>query len=272
MKKFTDFILRILLALLCLTILQIVFGLIFGIDEQLSAIFWVLLSNLLIVLVLSYAVFRTDAYSLKLTSALFFMFFGIYVFNTQIEAFFFQLQITRSEAVRMMLQGLMVTLLFSPAIVFLLNKMKISNTVPQPKAQNHHSRVGYIWRFILGDVFYVILYCIAGALVLPYVGDFYAEVARMPEPDKIIFMQVFRGLVYMVVTLPLIRILNTKKLKTALLIGLHLSILGGIAPLLVPNPFMPTHIRLAHGIEIAISNFIFGAIIALLFTKKLSQK
>ena len=44
------------------------------------------------------------------------------------------------------------------------------------------------------------------------------------------------------------------------LIGLTFSVLGGIAPLIIPSDLMPVNIRWAHGIEVGISNFIFGMI------------
>ncbi|HEX5426443.1 MAG TPA: hypothetical protein VFW94_23035, partial [Candidatus Acidoferrales bacterium] len=56
----------------------------------------------------------------------------------------------------------------------------------------------------------------------------------------------------------------------ALFLGAAYSILGGIAPLLLPNPFMPPNIRLAHGFEVGISNFVFGMIVGWALTAKRS--
>jgi len=206
----------------------------------------------------------------KLASAIFLLFFGIYVFNTQIETIFFQLQIPRIDVIRIILQGLLVTLLFSPLLVLLLGKMHKSDLNVESAVQPHFSVMGYIWRFIVCDISYVFLYIIAGAIIFPYIKDFYADAAHMPEPNKILLMQFFRGLVYIVVTLPIIKMTKGRKLETALMVGLQLSILGGIAPLLPPNPYMPAHVRMIHGIEIGISNFMYGAIIGLLFASKAS--
>jgi len=51
----------------------------------------------------------------------------------------------------------------------------------------------------------------------------------------------------------------------ALALGLAFSVLGGVVPLLPDNPLMPPNIRFAHSIEIGVSNFIFGVILAYLF-------
>jgi hypothetical protein len=271
MKSFIDYLWRILLAIFLLTVLQVVFGFTFGTEETVTGLGWILLSNLLIVLVLTYAVVRSDAYGLKLAGAVFLLFFGISVFNTQIEAIFFQLQIPRTESLNMVLQGLLVALIFSAVVVFLLDKRHKPASKVESRARASISIIGYVWRFVVCDISYVILYCIAGAIILPYVQDFYSNIAQMPAVDKVLIMQVFRGLIYVIVTLPVIRMIKTKRWEAALMIGLQLSILGGIAPLLPPNPYMPPEIRLVHGIEIGISNFIYGAIIGLLFASKLKE-
>lgn len=268
MKSLMDDFLRILLAVFVLTLVQVILGFIFGIEEDLRGMGWILLSNLLIVVILAYTIVRSESYGLKLAGAVFLMFFGIYVFNTQIEALLFQLQISRIETINMISEGLLVALIFSPAIVFLMNKMQKPVSNVESFTRPHLSIIGYVWRFILCDIFYVILYCIAGAIILPYVQDFYSELTLTPPLDKILIMQLFRGLIYVIVTLPLIKMINAKRLQVALLMGLQLSILGGVAPLLLPNPYMPPEIRLVHGIEIGISNFIYGAIIGFLFRSK----
>jgi hypothetical protein len=40
------------------------------------------------------------------------------------------------------------------------------------------------------------------------------------------------------------------------------------APLLLPNPYMPEPVRMAHLVETASSNFVFGALIGFLLTKR----
>lgn len=58
--------------------------------------------------------------------------------------------------------------------------------------------------------------------------------------------------------------------RAAMAIGLALAILGGAVPLLPDNPRMPGNIRLAHTIEIGVSNFIFGVILACQFSPRSS--
>jgi hypothetical protein len=271
MKSFRNYFWKILLAVSLLVLLQLVFGFIFGIQETLTGLPLIFLSNLLVVLVLTYAIVRTNTYGLKLVSAVSLLFFGINVFNTQIEAIFFQLQIPRTESINMFFQGFLVTLIFSYMLVFLMERMHKPASNVESRTRSSISIIGYVWRFVVCDISYVILYCIAGAIILPYVQDFYSNLAQTPDLDKVLIMQVFRGLIYVIVTLPVVRMIKAKRWEAALIIGLQLSILGGIAPLLPPNPYMPVEIRLVHGIEIGISNFIYGAIMGLLFASKLKE-
>ena len=51
-------------------------------------------------------------------------------------------------------------------------------------------------------------------------------------------------------------------------LALSFPILAGVAPLLLPNPYLPGHVRLAHGFEIGISNFVYGLLLGYVLTRK----
>ena len=107
---------------------------------------------------------------------------------------------------------------------------------------------------------YIVLYVAAGMLVLPYVREFYAG-WPMPSLDVLLPLQVFRALIFAAGSVLFLR----GGLRYApWIIGLAFSVIGGIAPLLPDNPFMPLAVRLPHMIEVGVSNFLFGFITALL--------
>jgi hypothetical protein len=58
------------------------------------------------------------------------------------------------------------------------------------------------------------------------------------------------------------------KLKKAVLIGLIFSILGGIAPLILPNEVMPLNLRMGHLFEVGISNFLYGFLLGYILSQK----
>jgi hypothetical protein len=270
MKAIINYFWRVLLAVLILTILFFVFNILFGTNGITTGLGWVLLSNLLIVIVLTYPILRCRAFGLSLARVIFLLFFGIYTLNTNIEAIFFQLTITRSEAVKIISQGFLVALLFAPILVMIMGKMQKPATEIAPYPKQRISIKRYVWGIAVCDISYVFLYLVAGAIIFPYVKDFYAQLTALPKMHEIILMQLFRGLIYIGVLLPIIRMMKGNRLETVLIAGLLLSVLGGIAPLLLPNPYMPAYIRTVHAFEIGISNFIFGAIIGNIFGTKTS--
>jgi hypothetical protein len=44
--------------------------------------------------------------------------------------------------------------------------------------------------------------------------------------------------------------------------ALTMSVLGGVAPLLIPNPYLPDAVRHAHLPEVGVSLFLFGFVAA----------
>jgi hypothetical protein len=113
-------------------------------------------------------------------------------------------------------------------------------------------------------VAYELLYWTAGTLVLPYIADFYATRA-VPPRYLIALLQVPRSLIFVAAAYPLLR----SGLRGApLVLALVYSIIGGVAPLLPDNPYMPPDIRFYHAIETTTSNFLFGLVVGYLFIRR----
>jgi hypothetical protein len=113
------------------------------------------------------------------------------------------------------------------------------------------------WRVGVCVLAYIVLYFTAGTMAYPYLRDFY-EARPMPAQSTVASLQVFRGLVFCGIVALIVRQVRARRLGAAVIAGLALSVLGGIAPLLIPNPYLPDHIRYAHLPEVGVSNFLFG--------------
>ena len=110
-------------------------------------------------------------------------------------------------------------------------------------------------------VSYELLYWSAGTLVFPYIAHFY-ETRSLPPVYAVAIMQVVRSLIFASVAYPLLKGgLRGAPLRLALVYG----VIGGVAPLLPDNPYMPPDIRFYHAIETTASNFIFGLVVGFLF-------
>jgi hypothetical protein len=89
-------------------------------------------------------------------------------------------------------------------------------------------------------------------------GSFLAQMRHVAtQTPTLIPFQALRALLWTAFALPVIAMLRHKPRLGALITGLFLSLPMNI-PHLVPNPFMPPAVRMAHFIETVSSTFIFG--------------
>ncbi len=72
---------------------------------------------------------------------------------------------------------------------------------------------------------------------------------------------------WVALALPVIRMMKGQWPETALAIGLLFSVVMN-AQLLLPNPYMPEPIRMAHLVETASSNLILGVLVGWLLTQR----
>ncbi|HEY3128017.1 MAG TPA: hypothetical protein VGL91_01040 [Acidobacteriota bacterium] len=225
---------------------------------------WELLANLLIAALLTYIATLLRADGPRLAVILFVFLFGVQS-NSLIEAVFFQLDIPREELIKMVLRSLAVSASFALFLSWITGKWSTSAQA-ESNFVVKRSLSSWLWRILVCDASYLFLYFLAGMIVFPFVQDFYAAKA-LPSPLHVMLMQLFRGLVFTVLSVPMIQSMAAKRWRVAVLLGLALSIVGGIAPLLLPNPYMPGYVRWAHGWEVGISNFIFGCIMGWLMSR-----
>lgn len=194
---------------------------------------------------------------------IFIVYFLIGHFNILIEAYIFNV-LDLSTTVRELLRGFMVTVITSLLAVYLFDgseKIRRTFFIQRPL-------FSWTWRFVLIIFTYILFYGIAGILVQSTIAEFMVFYDnKIPSLEVILSTQVFRGGIFAAVTFVMTKLLTTKRLTTALIIGLTYSILGGIAPLITPNEHMPQYIRIIHGFEVGISNFLFGMISCFILTQ-----
>jgi hypothetical protein len=178
--------------------------------------------------------------------------------NNLVEGLFFSLDIPRSVILPMIAHSLASGALFA----LLLDRLAAP---PAARRGPWAPRPAWSWasRLAASDAAYIVLYFTAGIVVWPYVAHFYSG-RPMPDGLSVLLMQVPRGLVFSSIVLVLMRFLTVPPAAATLLVGLTLALLGGVAPLIMPNPYMPTSIRLPHLIEVVVSNFLFALVSAAL--------
>jgi hypothetical protein len=261
---------KLLVAAIIITALYFVFDALFLSDTSLHSLnLWVLVSNILIVILLGFYLSHSSLRGLKLALSVFFIYYIIGHFNILIEAYIFNVT-DRAETIKEMLQGLFIVSVFAPLFVLLLNKWEGSSEKLQFKKRSVFS---WIWRGALGIFIYLIFYIGAGMILqatYPDLMSFYE--GKLPAVDVMILTQFPRGLLFVLVAILMLRTLKLSQIKKALLVGLVFSIIGGIAPLISPNELMPANIRMVHGIEVGISNFLYGMTLGYLLGQEFLYK
>ena len=174
--------------------------------------------------------------------------------NSLIEAVFFHVLGPR-EVVGAAVPAAIVFAILSPLAVLLAGRWR-NGAIADREG-------GFTPLTLLGVVLaYELLYWSAGTLVFPYIEHFYAT-RSLPPGYAVAAVQVVRSLIFVGAVYPLLK----SGLRGApLVLALVYSVIGGVAPLLPDNPYMPADIRFYHGIEVTVSNFIFGLVVGLLFS------
>lgn len=224
---------------------------------------WLLLSNAVTVVALSLLALRTEwrGWTLGLSVASIPV---IVMVSSGMEGVLF-LKNLHIDWSRLILSSVIGALLITPLWMLLFGRPAATSSERfHPfAAQSQGER---IWKFMLSTAAYPLLYFVAGSIVWPYIRDFYLTQGPLPRPASILLLQVLvRGPIFVVVCLLLVRMLGLPRLSGALVAGAVFTVVTGIAPLLIPNPYLPDAVRWAHFCEVTSSNFVFAAFVAWLW-------
>jgi len=255
---------RALLAFVAIAMVQVVAGIIVPMNPMAipHLALWMLLNLSITVAALTPVAARAEWRGWRLGAAVSAIPLAIFSINL-IEALVF-LPNTNLEWGRIFLYTLVSAVLSVPVWAFLFGQRKdTSGDHYRPIRSQSTSELG--WKFVLCDLLYIFLYFAVGAIIFPYVKDFYAT-QRLPSPGAITALQFFvRAPMFILLALALTRMLGLTRLSGALVVGLVFTLLTGAAPLLIPNSVFPDSVRWAHFAEVTSEMFIFGAVVAWLW-------
>ena len=252
-------------------------------DAEQAAVLPALLTlSFLNTIVLAYVVIRSHWSGLKLVVALLLVIFGVTTLMPQIETAVF---VTLPDGLlpRLFIAGFLFATIYSPLLVLILGKRKPQDSPSTEPNKLPHSITEWIWKLSLIAVVYVILYFTFGyfvawqsAAVRTYyggsdAGNFFSQMSEtLRDRPWLLPFQLFRGLIWAGLAIPVVRMTKGHWWEAALAVALLFCVVMN-TQLLLPNPLMPKDVRMAHLLETATSNFIFGVIIVWILTK-LKQK
>jgi len=230
-------------------------------------------------LVLSYLILRSRWHGMKLTATIFFVSYGVMTVMGQIESAVFITKLPSGTLPKLFVMGALITAPFAILAVLILGKRKAA------PSDAHNQRLlmpmrEWAWKLGALVLAYVILYFTFGYFIAwqnPAVREYYGGVdtggffAQMTDILRnqtwLALLQMLRGLMWIALALPVIRMMRGARWETALAIGLLFAVVMN-AQLLLPNPYMPETVRMTHLLETATSNFIFGGLAAWLLAQR----
>jgi len=255
----------------------------FDANQALGPLPWIFITALLQTLIVTWYANRTQLSGIKLGVVVFVVIFGVQFFMSQIETFYFldSIQMPWQLIFGQVLAGIGVGLFAALLSVRYKNKLGALegnsengfNTLPRNVA---------IGRFTILAFVYTLIYYLFGYFIawqFPSLREYYSgstelipfmshmQVQVTSEPQLLLF-QIFRGYLWAgIAYMATMNLPKAKQWERLLIVGLAMSI-GLAFPILVPQSYMPTPVRLGHFPELLSSNFVFGVIAAWLFGKE----
>lgn len=170
-----------------------------------------------------------------------------------------------------LIPNLILFAIFMPIAVRVLGKWRAGDEAALPRRTPYSARQ-WVAKLAAGGVIYYLLYILFGFFVAwrnPELRAMYGSAADNTALMVwgVIPLQLFRGLLWVAFTLPVIRAARIGSWQLGLLVGLLCSLPMSI-PLFMPNELLPdASARLSHFYEITASNFVFGLTLVWLFSR-----
>jgi hypothetical protein len=230
--------------------------------------------------ILTHIIFRSRWSGWRLMAAVFVVFYGTMTLMGQIESAVFITRLPQGMLPRLFVMGALIAAPFSVLAVLVLGKRKAVTVDDQPNTRLVMPANEWAWKLAVIVIIYLILYFTFGYFVAwqsPAVREYYGGIdpgsflaqmrSVLRDTPWLVPLQIVRALLWAAIALPVIRMMKGQWQETALALALLFGVLMN-AQLLLPNPYMPEEVRMAHLMETASSNFIFGAVIGWLLTRR----
>jgi hypothetical protein len=232
------------------------------------------------VTVLTHLIVRSRWTGWHLMAAVAFVFYGVTTFMPQIESAVFLTRLPAGTVPRLFLMGVLVAVPISVLAVLILGKRKPETGDAAANPRLVMTTREWAWKLTVIALAYVILYFTFGYFIAwrnPAVLEYYRGVDEgaflvhmgtvVRDRPWLIPFQIVRAMCWVALALPVVRMLKGQWQETALSLALLFAVVMN-AQLLLPNPYMPEPVRMAHLVETASSNFIFGWLVGWLLTQR----
>ena len=235
---------------------------------------------LLQTITLAFPVMRSKWRGWKLALAVFLLYFGTVTFMSQIESLvYLGGKMPNGMIQGLFAMGLLNAAVFSPVAVLVLGKWKNDPTASVTSGHREPTSAGeWAWKTAVGGLVFLSLYYLFGYFVAwknPLLRDFYggtdpgsffAQMSSIVESTPwMLPFQYLRSLLWVALAVLVIRMMIGSWWQVALAVSLLFTVPS--IYLLFPNPMMPDAVRIAHLVETAPYQFLFGWFVVWLFSR-----
>ena len=230
--------------------------------------------SVLTTLVVAFVVRHARWRGWRLAMALFVVLYGVTTVMPQVETAYFVTRLPAGMLPRLFVAGALVAAIWSPLTVRLLGRWR-GDDERAPDDRLRLAPSEWTVRLAIIVVAYLVLYFGFGYYLAwrrPEVrayyggtdpGSFLLQLRHVVRDTPLLVpFQVLRALLWAALGALVIRMTALDRARTGLAVALLFSVVMCV-PLLLPNPFMPYAVRMAHLVETASSNFIFGWVVVL---------
>ncbi len=246
-------------------------------EDAVAGLLPMLAVSFLNTLVLTVLILRSRWYGWRLAATVAFIYYTVQTFMSQIETAILAPvagRMPEGMLASLFVAGLVLAVLFAPVAVLVLGKWRKAAEADERNERLLMNAGEWAWKLAAIVLLYEAVYFTFGYFVvwknpeaLAYYGstdpgNLFAQIGNvLRDTPWLALTQAVRALLWVVISLPMIRMLKGAAWETGLVVGLVLSVLLA-SQLLLPNALMPDSVRVSHLIEIASSNFVFGVLLS----------
>jgi hypothetical protein len=131
------------------------------------------------------------------------------------------------------------------------------------------SQMAWAWRALAAYLAFPVIYFTFGMAIQPFVVEYYRQqysLLILPSVGVILAVQAIRSLLFLAASLPVLIAWSGSRPRLAILLGFALFVLVGLFHL-IQAYWLPSSLRLVHGVEILSDSLLYAAVLVLLMTR-----
>jgi hypothetical protein len=243
-----------------------------------AALTAMLVVSVLSTIVLSYVIIRSRYARWHLFLAIFVVLYGVMTVMPQIETAYF-VKLPSGMLSRLFLFGAVFATVFSFLAVVVLGKTKPEGNSNESRSRLKMPTSEWLVKLSIIVMAYLVFYFTFGYFIAwkseavrAYYGgsdpgSFLAQMnSVLRDTPWLVPLQIVRAILWTAIAAVVIQMMKGRWWEAGLAVALLVSVVMCVQ-LLLPNPLMPTEVRMVHLIETASSNFIFGWLIVMVLLR-----